>query len=137
VARKQAENLELLASAYGSLVRAGEGSLEAAYAFGQVIEALYGIYTLTQLAAEVGVSNATISKYRKLATAYPNVNALLRRSRELHTYDVGVLASGSVSAPARYELHCTNCGSYAIERERVTSENPVPPVARQLLDVTP
>jgi hypothetical protein len=122
VARKE-ENLELLASAYAGLVRAGEGSLEAAYAFGQVIEALYGLYTLTQLAAEVGVSNATIGKYRKLAVAYPNVNALLRRSRELHTYDVSVLAAGSASAPARYELHCTVCGSYDIERERVRDDS--------------
>lgn len=132
MARRE-ENLELLVQKYGKLEKAGEGSLRAAYEFGAVIDALYGIYTLTQLAAEVGVSNATISKYRKLFAAYPSgIGTLLRRARELSTYDVGILATGHSAAAARYELHCTVCGSYAIEKERVTVETAVTAMTSRL-----
>jgi hypothetical protein len=118
------ENLDLLMDAYHSLVKAGRGSLRAAYAFGQVCDALNRIgYTQTVLAEAVGLSNATISRYMKLFRRYANENMLLRRAEELGTYDVGQLAGNSPQEPAVYVLHCIHCGTYnEVVRERKTPE---------------
>lgn len=118
MANRRGETLELLHSAYDALVKAGEDSLKKAYLFGNVVHALHGIFTYRQLGDELGVTPTTVSKYDKLYRKFPTEKALLDRSRELGTHDVGLLASDIPAVHYAYAWHCTNCGSYAVVKER-------------------
>jgi hypothetical protein len=118
------ENLAWLVETYGNLVKAGRGSLQAAYAFGQVCDALTRIgYSRQNLADAIGKTAPTIAKYLKLFRTYPTERALLDRAEELGHWDVGVLAGNTPSAPVVTLLHCLHCGTYNdVIRERKTPE---------------
>ena len=116
------ETLDLLHAAYDALTKAGRESLSKAYAFGNVVNALHGIFTYTQLAAELGVTTSTVSKYAKLYRRYPNEQLLLHTAAELGSYDVGVLAADEAPARYAYLWHCQNCGSFQVKKERETGE---------------
>jgi hypothetical protein len=118
------ENLAWLMETYGNLVKAGRGSLAAAYAFGQVCDALNRIgYSQQMLADAIGKSVPTISKYLKLFRLYPTEKALLDRAEALGHWDVGILAGNTPQAPVVTVLHCLNCGKYNdVVRERRSPE---------------
>jgi hypothetical protein len=118
------ENLAWLTETYGSLVKAGRGSLQAAYAFGQVCDALTRIgYSRQNLADAIGKTAPTIAKYLKLFHSYSTEKALLDRAEELGHWDVGILAGTSPATPVVTLLHCLNCGKYNdVIRERKTPE---------------
>jgi len=125
------ENFTWLTETYSSLVKAGQGSLEAAYAFGQVCDALTRMgYTRQNLADAIGKTVPTVAKYLKLFRQYSTERALLDRADELGTYDVGLLAGNTPSAPVVTVLHCLNCGKYNdVVRQRLSPEE-----AGQLLE---
>jgi transcriptional regulator with XRE-family HTH domain len=113
----------LLRDSYDSLVKAGRGSLEAAYAFGQVCDALNRVgYTQATLAQAVGVSPPTIATYLKLFRKYPTEHQLLHVAEELGTYDVSKLNGSVPAAPAHYVYHCLSCGSFEVKKERVPDD---------------
>lgn len=122
VAKGKSETLDLLHTAYDALTKAGRDSLSKAYAFGNVVNALHGIFTYAQLAAELGVTTSTVAKYAKLYRAYDSEQYLLHVATELGTYDVGVLAAGEAPARYVYAWHCQNCGSFNVKKERETDE---------------
>jgi hypothetical protein len=123
MAKNRGETLDLLHSAYEALTKAGRNSLAKAYTFGNVVNALHGIFSYSQLAAEIGVTPTTISTYAKLYRRYPNEQLLMHTAAELGTYDVSRLASESESIRYVYNWHCNNCGSYDVKKERQTAES--------------
>lgn len=112
------ESFTLLREAYENLTKAGSTSLQAAYRFGAVCDALSGMYTQRSLAQAVGVSTSTINCYLRLFRRYPTEHALLHMAEELGTYDVSKLNGSVPSAPVHYVLHCTNCGGTEFVKER-------------------
>jgi hypothetical protein len=122
MAKTKGETLDLLRTAYDALTKAGRHSLEKAYAFGNVVNALHGIFTYRQLGEELGVTQTTVSKYDKLYQRYSTLQLLLSTATEIGCYDVSVLAGGPSSAQYRYLYQCTHCGSFEVQRERETPE---------------
>jgi hypothetical protein len=118
--RLQMESGEALREAYDNLVKAGQGSLEAAYAFGQVVDALNGQlgYSYTMLGDMIGRSAVTVAVYAKLYRKYPTVQSLIHMAEEMGTWDVHRLVSDAQTMRYRYVFHCRNCGSYDVARER-------------------
>lgn len=130
VANKTGETLEMLADSYGDLVKAGRKSLSAAYTFGSVIVALHPFWTYTAMAEYLGITQATVSKYAKLARKFPTENALLKAAGEMETHDVGILAGlGVPSGHWHTEYHCTKCGSSGAAIERLRVAGPKEPAA--------
>lgn len=105
------ETLDQFIAEYGKLVRAGNGSLQAAYRFGSVVNALHGLYTYKQLGGVIDRTGGMVAIYAKLARSYPNENALLRTADQLQTYDISRLAGGTPSASATYVMLCNHCGT--------------------------
>lgn len=128
-----AENLDFLVDRYENLVRFGERSITAAYQFGQVVDALHGLYTYKAMAQVIGKSSSMVALYRKLYSAYPTEAALIRQAEMLETYDISVLAGHNPVTPAYYHFLCTNCGhDDSIVRQKVASGeyvNKIPVVA--------
>ena len=122
MSQRRTETLELLHSAYDALTKAGEDSLSKAYTFGNVVNALHGIFTYAQLAEEIGVTTSTVSKYAKLYRKFPTEKALLDMARALKVYDVGILGGDAAHAHYAYKWHCQNCGSYDVKKERQEPE---------------
>lgn len=116
------ETLDLLHVAYDALTKAGRNSLSKAYAFGNVVNALHGLFTYAQLGAELGVTPTTVSTYAKLYRKYPNEQLLMHTAAELGTYDVSRLAAESETVRYVYQWHCANCGSYDVHKERQTEQ---------------
>lgn len=133
-----AENLEFLADAYSKLVKAGTGSVVAAYQFGQVVDALFGLYTYRQMGLIIDKSASTVALYRKLFNAYPTETMLVQQAERLETYDISVLAGHNPVTPAYYHYACTNCGhDDAIVRVKVASgeyASKIPVVAEVVMD---
>lgn len=121
------ENLDLFHGAYDALVRAGTDSLSKAYAFGGVVNALHGLYTLKQLGDEIERTATCVATYRKLYTSYVNRGGereLLRVADEMGSYDVQRLAS-AFDAPKesfRFVPHCSSCGSYNVAKEKMSAD---------------
>ena len=120
MSKSKGETLDLLRTAYDALTKAGRDSLSKAYAFGNVVHALHGIFTYGQLAEELGVTSTTVSKYAKLYRKYPTEQLLMHTAAEMSTYDVGVLSSDADTARYVYAWHCLNCGSFDVKKERET-----------------
>ena len=118
--KSKGETLDLLRTAYDALTKAGRNSLSKAYAFGNVVHALHGIFTYGQLAEELGVTPTTVAKYAKLYRKYPNEQLLMHTAAETGTYDVGVLASDDASVRYVYTWQCMNCHSFNVKKERET-----------------
>ncbi|HEY1705510.1 MAG TPA: hypothetical protein VGG75_37975 [Trebonia sp.] len=129
---RSGENLDMLAAAYEKLVKAGTDSLSAAYTFGQIVDALAGLYTLKALGAAIGHSAAMVSTYRRLYRAYPSEHALQHAAAELGTYDISRLCGNTPAVPVRYVYRCENCGSYDTVKEREGFKPSQPPALRAL-----
>jgi hypothetical protein len=113
------DSFNLLLERHGQLVRAGQGSLQAAYNFGEVVNVMHDQgYSYAALGDMVALSGPGISTYAKLFRKYPTVNTLLRTSEQMGTYDVSRLASDGETAHYSYLYHCSNCGSFNVKRER-------------------
>jgi hypothetical protein len=123
MSKQRGETLDLLRAAYDELTKAGRNSLVKAFAFGNVVNALHGIFTYTQLAEELGVTPGVPSLYAKLYRKYDgNVSLLLHTAAEMGTYDVSRLSSDSETARYSYVWRCNNCHSLDVKRERQTQE---------------
>jgi hypothetical protein len=112
------ENFDLLLGSYDALVKSGSNSLQAAYAFGQVCDALTRVYTVKSLAEAISRSSATVYQYLRLYRAYPTERALLDKAEELGTYDVSRLNGQTPAAPVHWVFHCLNCGSFDVAKEK-------------------
>jgi hypothetical protein len=113
---------------YNDLVKSGVGSLQAALTFGGVVDALSISYTLKSMAESLGVSQATVARYRKLYGKYQgDLTALLAKAAEIESYDIGKLSADEVTPGPQYTAHCTNCGASGktIVKRRVTKEDAV------------
>jgi hypothetical protein len=127
------ETLDALVAAYASLVKAGRGSLSAAYKFGNVVEALHGIYTYGHMADALSISASTLNKYAKLYRMYPTEAVLLSVSDRMSTYDVSKLTSSDAGTPLRYVYHCRNCGGTDVYRQTEKAGVTVPDTPAELL----
>lgn len=113
------ETLDLLHSRYRSLTKASEESLRRALQFGAVVHALYGLYSYTAMAEELGVTPTTVSTYAKLYAKYDgNEKLLIETSRAMHTFDVSRLVADGEPMRYFYAWHCENCGSDKVVKER-------------------
>lgn len=113
------DSFDLLLELHQRLVKAGQGSLKAAYEFGAMVSELHDTgYTYATLGEVVGLGPAQIGIYAKLFRKYPTVSNLLRVSEALGSYSVNLLASNGETAHYAYLYHCGNCGSYDVKRER-------------------
>lgn len=126
------ETLDDLVRDYDALVKAGRGSLRAAYRFGNTVEGLHGSYTYDFLAGALSLSTTTLWKYARLAKLYPTEKSLLDTAAQMHTYDIGKLISSDAGIPLRYVLHCRNCGGTDVYRT-VERKDEVPDTPAELL----
>lgn len=116
---KSGGSFDFLVERHGQLTRAGQGSLQAAYNFGEIVNMLHDQgYSYATLGEVVGLTGAGISVYAKLFRKYPTASMLLRLSEQMGTYDVSRLASDGETAHYSYAYHCGNCGSYDVHKER-------------------
>ena len=107
------EDLTLLHAAWGKLVRYDRRSLEAAYSFGQVVDALIRMkaYTYEQLGEQLDRSEYTMQLYARLYRKYPNTKVLLETARDMRTYSVARLAGTEPEFRWEHYYKCTRCGS--------------------------
>lgn len=121
------ETLDLFHTSYEALVRAGSDSLSKAYAFGGVVNALHGLFTLTQLGNEIGRTPTCVSTYKKLYVNFVNRGGereLLRVADEMGTYDVARLADTFSPSPResfKYVPHCRSCGSFNVGKDKMAA----------------
>lgn len=114
------ETLRLFYETYHALTKASEESLRRALKFGNVVNALHGLYTYAELAEEIDVTPTTVATYAKLYRKYDgNEKLLIETSRRMHTYDVHRLANDNEPVHYVYAWHCSNCGSDKVVKERV------------------
>jgi hypothetical protein len=120
-----------LVELHRQLVKAGQGSLRAAYEFGGVVNELHDTgYSYAVLGEAVSLGAAQISVYAKLFRKYSTIGVLLSMSEALGSYSVNLLASDGETAHYAYLYRCENCGSDKVKRERAP-EVPVSPEVAQ------
>jgi hypothetical protein len=115
---------------YAQLVRAGEGSVRAAWRFGQTIDSLTDAYTKGQLAEAIGLSTGTLNRYHRLFGVYQRPELAVEASERLQTYNIDLIWAlqaqlmpiehGRPLAGRRYRLRCHHCQSTDVGREEVT-----------------
>jgi hypothetical protein len=118
MSRNRTETLDLLHDRHDALVKAGEESLRKAYAFGNVVNALHGMFSYAQLGEELGRSAAMIGTYARLYRKYSTEQLLLATARAAGTFDVNHLANDGAAVRYAYSFVCRNCGSDDVHRER-------------------
>jgi hypothetical protein len=121
-----------LKASYKQLVKAGNDSVRAAWRFGQCLDSFTDAYSLAQLADAVGLSIATVYRYRRLYAAYQRPELALEASEQLETYNIdtlvqlqgGLLPSehGRPLAGRRFHYRCRHCRSTDVAREEMTEE---------------
>jgi hypothetical protein len=126
-ARTMTISTDDLVQAYASVGRASEAGLRAAYHFGLYCDALSERHSFQDLGSAIGRTHAVPRLYAKLYLAWENnggVEALVNTARDLDCYDVAKLAGHLSTAPAHMRLvpHCTSCGSYSVNKERMPAE---------------
>lgn len=128
MARHTDEGTDALRAAYENLTKAGQGSLHAAYAFGQIVDALTGVgYTYGMLGEMIGRSGSMVSMYAKLYRKYPNVQTLVHLAEEMSTYDVSRLASDTKTVRYAYAWQCQHCGTVGeVRKIRQLGEDGMP-----------
>jgi hypothetical protein len=120
-------NLEFrgLHKAFGQLRSADRRSIIAAYRFGQVVVALNATgYKWEEIGDEVDRSWRTIKLYATLYNKYDTEQELIEDADKLGIYNVSKLAGHTSMVPIQYVLHCTNCGSFEVKKERKREDDP-------------
>ena len=121
-----ARTLEL---SYKQLVRAGEGSVRAAWRFGQTIDSLTEAYTKLQLAEAIGISSGTLNRYHRLFGVYQRPELAVEASERLQTYNIDLIWALQAQmmpiehrplAGRRYRYRCQTCHGTDVGREEVT-----------------
>jgi transcriptional regulator with XRE-family HTH domain len=117
---------------HSNLMKWGQGSIHAAWEFGDCLNKyLPSFMTKKALAEVIGVSVATVSRYMNLRDAYQRPELAQRAADILQTFDVTLITAlvnnlddGPVGrhplAGRRYRHRCTSCGSTDIQREEIT-----------------
>ena len=102
-------------------VKAGAGSVEAAWEFGEQVDEMHRYYSYADLGEEIGLSGAQISLYRKLFKRFGHVRLLLMEAEEQGTYDSSRLAKSEtdIEIAMRVVPHCMTCNSYNVKREKM------------------
>lgn len=124
---RSTETLDLFRNTYVSLKALGEEGLGMAYTFGNLVNALHGLYTFKQLGEEIGRTGSCVAMYKKLYASYVNRGGereLLRIADEMGSYDIARLA-GAFDAPKesfRFVPHCSSCGSYNVAKEKMSAD---------------
>ena len=127
------ENLSMLHDAFDRLAIASEGGLRAAYAFGQIADALRAIgYSFATMGAEVNRTGPTVNMYARLYRKFPRVELLLDLAHELGTFDISILIRDEGSLRTKYGYQCGVCESWMTHR-RPLPEGGVPAEAVPVL----
>lgn len=122
-----------LHKSFGQLRSADQRSIVAAYRFGQVVDALHATgFTWQEMGEELDRSWHTIKLYAKLYNKYDTERDLLDTAEAMKTYNVARLAGNISMSPIQYVLHCLNCGSFEVKKERKHDDE-----EEQTLPVTP
>jgi hypothetical protein len=125
-----AGTLRALQLAYTSLVKAGKGSVRAAWRFGQTCDSFSDAYTRLEIADAMGISVGTVRRYLRLFQAYQRPELAVEASEQLETYNIDIITDlqnqlhpvehGRPMAGRRYRYRCHHCQSTDIGREEVT-----------------
>jgi hypothetical protein len=117
---------------YSQLVRAGEGSVRAAWRFGQTIDSFTDAYTMAQLAGALRLSTGTLNRYHRLFGAYQRPELAVEASEKLGTFNIDLIfqlqADLSPIQPARpyagrrYRYRCNHCHRTDVAREEFDPE---------------
>jgi hypothetical protein len=135
-----------LRDAYSHLVKAGRGSVQMAWRFGQNIDSHSDSYTLKQLAQALDLSPGTLSRYQRLYHAYQRPELAVAASEKLQTYDIGILAGlrdqlepGRPLAGRHFRYQCSHCHSTDIRRLETDGDGqplePLEPLAAAMVPV--
>jgi hypothetical protein len=127
------EDAAFLKEHYLGLVKWGKGSVRAAWRFGQALDSRSDLYTRKQLAAAVGVTSGTVTRYLRLYHAYQRPELAEEASEALETFNIDVIAElhdqlvpverGRSLAGRRWRLTCGHCHSTEIHRVEITDED--------------
>ena len=131
-----ASTARILRLAYQGLVKAGNDSVRAAWRFGQALDSFSDSYTRLQLADALGISTATVDRYRRLYRAYQRPELALQASAELETFNIDVITElqhmlhpvehGRPLAGRHWTSVCRACHGTDIARVEVDEDgNPV------------
>jgi hypothetical protein len=133
-----ASTLEL---SYKQLVRAGEGSVRAAWRFGQTIDSLMDAYTKAELADSLGVSSGTLGRYHRLFGVYQRPELAVEASERLQTYNIDLIWAlqaqdmpverGRPMAGRRFRYRCHTCQGTEVGREEITDPEELAALDRQ------
>jgi hypothetical protein len=108
---------------FGELRNADRRSIVAAYRHGQVIDALHKSgFTWGELGDEVDRSWRTVRLYAVLYNKYDSEQDVVETADRMKTYNVARLAGHSSLTPIQYVMHCMNCGSFEVKKERKQEE---------------
>lgn len=130
-----ASTARLLRRSYQNLVKAGDNSVRAAWRFGQTLDSFsdrHTGYTQIQLAEATGLSTGTVYRYRRFYGSYQTPELAVQASRDLETYDIGVLITlhdqlhpvehGRPLAGRHWQHTCRNCHSTDIARVEIDAD---------------
>jgi transcriptional regulator with XRE-family HTH domain len=122
-----ADDAAFLKEHYTGLVKWGEGSVRAAWRFGQALDSRTDLYTRKQLAEAVGVTPGTVTRYLRLYYAYQRPELAEEAARALETYNIDTITAlrddlapiehGRPMAGRRFRYRCTHCGGHEVRRE--------------------
>lgn len=123
--------VQALTESYATLVRAGEGSVRAAWRFGQCIDSFTDTYTKAELADAMGRSIGTLNRYHRLFSAYQRPELAVQASEVLQTYNIDLVwglqnqmmpVEHKSLAGRRFRYRCGHCHSLEVSREEITDE---------------
>ena len=121
MAKQKSDGFDGLRMAYEALVKAGAGSLTAAYNFGQVIDALSTFYTIDSMAHSIGRSPSTMSRYLRFFRHFPNLQAAQHLAMEIGSWDIGHLCAPEAEAlghKPHFGYRCNQCVSFDTKKTK-------------------
>lgn len=121
--------VQTLTESYGQLVKAGDGSVRAAWRFGQCLDSFSDAYTQLDLADAMGLSTGTLRRYRRLYHAYQRPELAEAASHALETFNVDLLVElqdqlnpvrHQTNRGKRFRYRCDHCHGTEVTREQIT-----------------
>lgn len=118
--------LAALQTSYRSLVKAGHGSVQSAWLFGECIDGYSHTWTMRELADALDLSPGTLGRYHRLYLAYQTAELAVEASDRLGTFNIDLIWSLQAHlnpiqparpyAGRRYRYTCKSCHSQDVAR---------------------